>query len=505
MSEVNRKKEFVEKIIGGTYVMHDGEFFAADIYEGNYYKIKKGSSVITMPLANDLYERVLKQYEEHVAKNERFKSAYEMNKQAHLKFEVPVETADPEAAEKEWYIRTHPQVVETVEEPKKKGIFGGKGKKKKGAVAIKCLKCGAVNDQSQKFCGECGARLASAEEEILDKQEAKPVEKEPEPVEQKTASEIAAQDVVYEDEVIEEPVKEVPKKKTVVKQVVVEERESEITEPKKADKKKKEKKVSKEESSETKPKKKTGVVILIAVLVTALIACLAAAAFLFIVASKKPSGGNINDSALTGQESTVAPEVQETVPEDNAHVVIKLKNNVSINQQITEADIEGVKLTEEQWSKYNNVSSYIDVSGQVREEVLLLWADKDNVVGKYATRELTAGTVLYDTAITTEHVVADKTFVDVEVDGEGNTYEVESNVLPGNTRIQIVAIVQTDGGEPQKILLSEMMLQDRSLQSIFDSAGQDILEMLSGESEGEGTEEAETDAETDAEAETPAE
>ena len=110
---------------------------------------------------------------------------------------------------------------------------------------------------------------------------------------------------------------------------------------------------------------------------------------------------------------------------------------------------------------------------------MILWEDRSDVIGKYAARELSAGSILYDASVTTEHVVADKTYVDVEVDGEKKTYESKTDVMPGNTKIQIIALIQTDGSEPSQVLLSEMTLQDRSLESIFDSAGQDILEMLS--------------------------
>ena len=99
--------------------------------------------------------------------------------------------------------------------------------------------------------------------------------------------------------------------------------------------------------------------------------------------------------------------------------------------------------------------------------------------------------------MTTEHVVADKTYVDVEVDGEKKTYESKTDVMPGNTKIQIIALIQTDGSEPSQVLLSEMTLQDRSLESIFDSAGQDILEMLS-ETEEE-TDSVEEDGQTTSE------
>ncbi|CUP91618.1 Uncharacterised protein [Dorea longicatena] len=61
---------------------------------------------------------------------------------------------------------------------------------------------------------------------------------------------------------------------------------------------------------------------------------------------------------------------------------------------------------------------------------------------------------------------------------------MEGDVLPGNTDIKIVAVITTDGGEPVQILLSQMKLQDRSLESIFNSAGQDILEQLSEKANG---------------------
>ena len=48
-------------------------------------------------------------------------------------------------------------------------------------------------------------------------------------------------------------------------------------------------------------------------------------------------------------------------------------------------------------------------------------------------------------------------------------------------------MIQTDGEESSSVLLSELTLQDRSLESIFDSAGKDILEMLSEQSSQEAT------------------
>ena len=176
-------------------------------------------------------------------------------------------------------------------------------------------------------------------------------------------------------------------------------------------------------------------------------------------------------------------------------MVIRTKTNIAQNTQIKEEHLEGTILSPEQYKKYNELSTYIDKDGKSKSETLLLWEDKDTVIGKYATKELTPGSILYDTSITSEHVVADKTYVDVEVDGEKKTYETKTDVLPGNTKIQIVALIQTDGAEATSVLLSELTLQDRSLESIFDSAGQDILEMLSDTSEENKVEEETVESE----------
>lgn len=473
-------EKIVEKIIGAAYVAHNGNFFAADIYEGNYYKILENNNTVNpVPILTKEYERIVSQYKECVEKGVKITSAYELNQRAHHNFDVPTVTADPDAAEKEWYIRTHPQVVEVPEpEPKKKGLFG---KKKKKNIGIKCLKCGAVNPETQKFCGECGAKLPSADEEIV-----------PSAAEKKA-----------------EPVVNTEKKPYKAPEVVIsEEKEDEDIEVIEIDRDEEEKPVEKnttdaseQEPAEKKPKKKrrTGLIIFIVLLILLLAGGIGAGVYLYMTGGFESV---VFDSTKQPAAETIEPEKPaETVQPSTSRVVIKLKNSIAMNQQIKEEDVEGTILSEEQFNKYNNVSTYIDKNGQKKEETLLLWENKDDVIGKYATRELTAGSILYDTSITSEHVVADKTFVDVEVDGEGNTIEVESNALPGNTRIQIVAIVQTDGAEPQQVLLSEMTLQDRSLESIFNSAGQDILEMLSTDSkvteetgaEGENTETTETE------------
>ena len=525
-------QHFVEKIIGAWYVMEDGKLFAADIYEGNYYKLMDGNIQKTVPLVKTDYDRVVQQYNDCVKNGQRIESAYEKNQRMCLEFTVPEITADPEASEKEWYIRTHPQVVHTPEPvvKKKKGLFGRKEKKN---IGIKCLSCGHVNKEGQKFCGECGEKLAGKDEEIIEtpvqnkdaeavqaaapvvaptviptvvptvtpavaEPEKKPVEVKTENVQPTAVKETPAtvtkevKELTAAEEVKKEPdVKETAESKeseavkesedaaeeslTVeeTKEETAEDDEKEEKEESSKGRKNKKNKKNEKEKKEKKKNRSEWKVILILLLILVL------GVGGFALATNY---GGILDKVIFDSQKLPLAQNSEVI-QDN-YVIIKLKRDVAQNSKITEADIDGALITAEQYEKYSVLSTYVDKDGQTKKENLILWDDKDSVLGKYASRALQKGTILYDTAITTEHVVAEKNFVDVEVNGQGDTIQVENDVLPGNTRIQIVAIIQTDGGEPSQVLLSEMMLQDRSLQSIFNSAGEDILKMLSEEGTG---------------------
>ena len=460
----------MEKIIGNSYVVHNNEFFIADIYEGNYYKLMEGGVIKTVALPKKEYDRVLAQYEERVKKDEMIISAYELNKKAGLLDKVSEITADPEAAEKEWYLRKHPQVVVT-EEPKRKGIFGRKKKKK--AVKIKCLECGSINLEGQKFCGECGRALLSKEDELTE-----------------SKTENSGNEAVEQAEKNEKEVK-VPD--TDIEIIEIDEEEETCGDAATKNESKNEDKASESSAEEEttkvasdspkKPKRRVGKVFLIIFIILVFLGLAGFAYFYF---------GNSSDlifdsTSLTEDQNTQEPEVVETKPQATSYVVIRTKNHIAQNAQIKEEDLEGTILSPEQYEKYNSLSTFIDKDGKSKKETLLLWENKESVIGKYATKELTPGSILYDTSITTEHVVADKTYVDVEVDGESKTYETKTDVLPGNTKIQIIAVIQTDGEESSSVLLSELTLQDRSLESIFDSAGKDILEMLSEQSSQEAT------------------
>ena len=199
-----------------------------------------------------------------------------------------------------------------------------------------------------------------------------------------------------------------------------------------------------------------------------------------------PVAGNNNQAEQPDESADVKDE----------YVVAKLAKDVPMSQAITADDVTGVIVSSEQYNKYNS-QTYIASDGSSKYMNLILYDDVNDVIGKYAAADLKEGDLLYDTNVSNQHVVAEKTYVDATINGEDGTYEVDADSLKGNTDIKIVAVITTDGGEPVQVLLSRMTLQDRSLENIFNAAGQDILEQLANpaQSQDEEAEQTADDAE----------
>lgn len=437
------------KIIGYAYVVWHDDMFAADLYEGNFVKYPDGN---TDSVDRQVYEKAYAQYQRDVEEGRKIVTAYEKNQLLNLNFKVPAATADPEAAEKEWYIREHPQAVpsfdEPEQEPEKKILFkrGGRRKKQEGIV---CPACKTVNAGGQRFCGGCGAQLSGAHKEM--RQEAP----------QAPPAWAVKETVSNTDRTDYREAGYVPYGENMPPWGM-------------------------EDSMKKRQQKGKGLVIVVLFLIFAAILAGAAACAAYMVFTDGNSGvtyGTENKSGTAGQ----AMPAQQT----GSHVVVTASSDIAANQRIEEEDLEGVILSDEQFARYSGLSTYVGDDGETKAQTLLLWKDRENIIGKYAAFDLYEGSILYDTSITGQHVIADKTYVDAVVDGEEVAYEAGEGIPAGNTKVQIVALVSTDGAEPVRVLLSELMLADRSLQSIFDSAGQDILKMLAGQDAGSQETEAE--------------
>lgn len=496
------------KIIGFAYVLWHGDYFAADLYEGNMVRYPDGNVDAISP---NLYDKYMAQYQRWVKEDKPIETAYEANIKMHKKldFKIPVATADPKAAEKEMYMRRHPEEFRNPEivEPKKKGWFSGRKKKASKEIVI-CVSCGAENDKGKKFCGECGVALfpkeeikpnpyeesigkketSIEEEKIISPQNAKPEKPEihtkelvqPEPEERQMPVEVEEEpieksrtklkpiepEVVLEAEAVQERKKEKQRKGNVPESVTV-------------------------QRYEEKPKKK--VRIWMVLLPVILLLFVAGVVYIILILEKVP--GNVTVPSASGNVVVASSE--------EPYMAIMFTQDLNADTVIGKEDLNGCILNKEQYEKYSNISTYIDEYGEEITPELIPWSDVDAVIGKRVTSDVKSGALVYDTTITSQHVIAQKTYVDATVNGEDGTYEVDENVLPGNTKIQIVAVISTDDSDPVQVLLSEMTLKDRSLESIFNSAGQDVLEKLAGgtskEDEGETPEETEAELPEDEE------
>ena len=222
-----------------------------------------------------------------------------------------------------------------------------------------------------------------------------------------------------------------------------------------------------------KKKSHAGVVLILVLL-------LAAAAGLFVYLYYPQFFRQIHITIGEQPQPEKTQEPEDLVATEKEVILTALTKDIAMSQMITADDIKGVIVTMEQYEKYAS-QTYIGAGGRVEYVTMIPWSEHSNLIGKYAASDLKAGNLIYTHNVTTQHIVADKTYVEVQADGETQMFEITENSLPGNTNIKLVAVITNEKGEKVQVLISEMTLQDRSLVNFFNSSGQDILDMLTGE------------------------
>lgn len=470
------------KVIGFVIINWESKQIACDLYEGNRVVMPDGK----LGKASDAtYEKLYELYKQGIAAGDPLRTAYEYNQQHDL--DVPAYTADPQAAEKEAEICR--KELQEEEERREQEAREEEERRKKAQEEEKLR---LEEERKAREQAEREEREA-LEREIEKRREQKRLEEEQRKREEeekraraeaeKEKKEAEACRLKEEKEIKKQEAAEAAKRK---KEEKAAEKEAQRQEKLRLKEEKRQKRAEKTAQGGKTPleRKKIGALMLAAILLI-----VAAAGLLN---SRKEGEQPLNAAS---NESSVGDESQDE------YVVIALAKDVAMSQMITEEDIKGMIVSADQYEKYNS-QTYINSSGETQFMSLQLWDNRGDVIGKYAAQDLKADTLLYDTSISSQHVIADKTYVEATVNGKEGTYEVDADMLPGNTDIKIVAVITTDGAEPVQILLSEMTLQDRSLESIFNSAGQDILEQLASESQEDSGEEEETAPEEPQEEET---
>lgn len=452
------------KIIGYVITAWQNQNVAVDLYEGNRVIMPDGSAG---KVPDDVYKDLASKYE---AAGGNIESAYAYNS----KHGISV----PEASAK----------------PDMEFVADGAAEKASREQAQR-----AEAEKKQKEESERKKREEeSKKQKVLEEQKRQEAEKQRKEQERKRQEEKQRQEQAAREKAEQEKKRrEEEQKEREEKQRILDEQAKEqlrIQQEKERKEKEERERAARASAKPAEPAKKSKAPVIIGiVLLIIVIMAIAGFAFVYLNGSKNDSSQNSAESQTATEETVESTE--ESVSSSNAeetpateYVVAALATDVPMSQMISETDLKGVILTAEQYEEYTS-KTYISSDGSIQYVSLIMWDDKDSIIGMYAAQDMSENDLVYDTSLTSQHVIADKTYVEVEVDGQTGIVETEGTDLPGSTDIKIVAVITTEGSEPVQVLLSEMTLQDRSLESIFNSAGQDILDQLAQISE-ESTEES---------------
>lgn len=180
--------------------------------------------------------------------------------------------------------------------------------------------------------------------------------------------------------------------------------------------------------------------------------------------------------------------------------IIRLAADVAAGEQIENADIEEVAVTQE---KYDELSSgkMLDENGMETSDSVILYSNADDVIGKYASSSLKKGE--YITTSDFSDIISGEKTITMDVDGEQVTVPV-TVTQTGNSSITIYAICTntTEDGKVNNtaMKLGEFSLEGRNLMDIKNEDGESVIEQLLKE-QTENQKKAEEEAKAKAEEE----
>ena len=134
-------------------------------------------------------------------------------------------------------------------------------------------------------------------------------------------------------------------------------------------------------------------------------------------------------------------------------------------------------------AEFNNLSSgtAVDPSGNVVQDYMQLWSNRNQISGKYATADLKEGDYLY----ASDYTVLKKGVNMIELDIDGTKVKVPiSATSAGSSDVRLYAIVTTRSTDDQissfAVNLGELKFNGKTLKNILDSSGKSVLQDLLG-------------------------
>jgi hypothetical protein len=155
--------------------------------------------------------------------------------------------------------------------------------------------------------------------------------------------------------------------------------------------------------------------------------------------------------------------------------VVHLINDVSAGQVITKDDVESVYVTSEQYDEMSG-SNVIKADGETMTDSLVLYDNISDVIGKYATDNLSSGDYLMLSDYS--DIAEGESVITMNVDGTETTIPINVTTA-GKSSINLYAIVTTTAEDGTKKTLALNMgtfsLEGRTLEDVLNSDGKSVI------------------------------
>lgn len=153
--------------------------------------------------------------------------------------------------------------------------------------------------------------------------------------------------------------------------------------------------------------------------------------------------------------------------------VVVLANDIQKGDIFSKDNLVEEKILKED---YMDERYYIDAEGNQKEDKMILYANKESLIGKYATEDIKQGQYVYTSSVSP--IINNKENIQLQLD-DGTTVSLQANELEnGNSNMHLYAIITTN--EENQIIntavdLGEIKFEGKVLTDILNQQGVSIL------------------------------
>lgn len=154
--------------------------------------------------------------------------------------------------------------------------------------------------------------------------------------------------------------------------------------------------------------------------------------------------------------------------------VVVLANDIQKGDIFSKDNLVEEKILKED---YMDERYYIDVEGNQKEDKMILYANKESLIGKYATEDIKQGQYVYTSSVSP--IINNKENIQLQLD-DGTTVSLQANELEnGNSNMHLYAIISTSNADNQIINtavdLGKIKFEGKVLTDILNQQGISIL------------------------------